>query len=910
MLVELDENGMNIHAKKTGDDFNLHDRVNDAYYGKLGESFKAKTRKRIDWIVEQVQGKTALDVGCSQGIVPILLARKGLSVLGIDIDNKVVVNANAAKKNEPQSVQKNLKFIKNDFLKSNLDGRKYDTIIFSEFLEHLYEPELFIKRASELTSINGRLIITVPFGINDHPDHRQNFYLLELYEMLSKYYDIDQVIIIEKWIGFTVVKRSRVKSPQLPGRKEILRSEEAFYRIERLLIDRTEALKLQLAKLKQSNSELETYKTNSSLLKNDAKKYREQRNALLGSQSYKIGRAILYPARRLYDIKLIRKILLFAYYFIFPHKKEILSNNKIPYGSLYGSPSAKKFVVKSSIKASLKNLRVAAVMDEFTHSSYKYECKIEQLAPDSWKSQIAKFSPDLLFIESAWRGQDGLWREKVSRGPEHVLKVIKHCQQRGIPTVFWNKEDPAHTAVFLPIASMVDFVFTTDSDCVPIYRDVLCHDRVFVLPFAAQPRIHNPIEEYERRDAFNFAGSYYAKYKERSQNFLSLVEGITKYKKIDIYDRNSWLGLGPTYQFPENLKNYVKDSLPYSEINKAYKGYNYALNINTIKHSPTMFARRAFELLACNTVTVSNFATGIKNILGDLVIATDDGEKASKKLSKVIESSTTVNRFKLQGLRAVMQNHTYEDRLGYLCEKVFVNFIYRPIQPVVVVIARATTKHSLERIVEMYDNQLYESKELIIFTDVEEAKQKRSDIQLLSKVDEKLILKKIIVDAQYVSVFAEDSYYGPNYLLDLTLATKYSDAAIIGKSTFYMCNPKLLLKADGRQYHVEQPLQLKRSLADFTKFSDKKVTLLLSEKEYSNNTFSVDEFSYCELKGRRLPSSAKKTVDALSDIDMGKSLEAIYREAESVAKDRKKLMISKLQRALRLRRTKVFVSDL
>ena len=56
------------------------------------------------------------------------------------------------------------------------------------------------------------------------------------------------------------------------------------------------------------------------------------------------------------------------------------------------------------------NLKMAAIMDEFTYCCYAPECDIMQITPDHFKEEIDSFAPDLLFIESVWRGKDNLWR--------------------------------------------------------------------------------------------------------------------------------------------------------------------------------------------------------------------------------------------------------------------------------------------------------------------------------------------------------------------------------------------------------------------------------------------------------------------------------------------------------------------
>ena len=123
--------------------------------------------------------------------------------------------------------------------------------------------------------------------------------------------------------------------------------------------------------------------------------------------------------------------------------------------------------------------------------------------------------PDLLFVESAWRGNDDRWRDVL--GSRHtalmqpLVDLVGWCRERGIPTVFWNKEDPPHFGRFVDTAALFDHVFTVDGDCVPRYCEILGHERVDVLPFGAQPQIHNPIAvPGGRMHDVAFAGTYFS----------------------------------------------------------------------------------------------------------------------------------------------------------------------------------------------------------------------------------------------------------------------------------------------------------------------------------------------------------------------------------------------------------------
>ena len=297
----------------------------------------------------------------------------------------------------------------------------------------------------------------------------------------------------------------------------------------------------------------------------------------------------------------------------------------------------------------LKELRVACVMDRFTLDSYAPECILKEVTPDGWKKEIASFSPDLLFIESAWQGKDGLWHRKIAGCSKEYFEMTSYCQEHGIPIVFWNKEDPIYTDTFMAAARMADVVFTTDIDCIEQYKTELGHDCVYHLHFAAQPKVHNPIEKYERKDRFCFAGAYYHRYAERSRIFDSFAEVFLKTKGFDIYDRNYKSAL-PEHAFPRRYDPYILGKLDPSEIDVAYKGYAYGINMNSVNQSQTMFARRVFELMASNTITVGNYSRGVKNYFGDLTICTDDQTTLEKVLARYCADEETRRKYRLLGL--------------------------------------------------------------------------------------------------------------------------------------------------------------------------------------------------------------------------------------------------------------------
>ena len=77
----------------------------------------------------------------------------------------------------------------------------------------------------------------------------------------------------------------------------------------------------------------------------------------------------------------------------------------------------------------------------------------------------------------------------LQRSPmgEQLNKLIKYVKDRGLKTVFWNKEDPINYDIFIQSAKKFDYIFTSDSNIIPKYVEDCGHDRIYPLEFACEP---------------------------------------------------------------------------------------------------------------------------------------------------------------------------------------------------------------------------------------------------------------------------------------------------------------------------------------------------------------------------------------------------------------------------------------
>ncbi len=504
---------------------------------------------------------------------------------------------------------------------------------------------------------------------------------------------------------------------------------------------------------------------------------------------------------------------------------------------------------------SLKQLRVATIMDDFSELCFKPECELMQIFPDNWKSSIQAFNPHLLFIESAWRGKDERWKEVLTNNPERLRDIVNYCNINHVPVVYWGKEDPASYDVFKDVARMADFVFTTDMDCIKKYKKELGHDRIWHMHFAAQPSIHNPIENGIRNNKYCFAGSYYKHYTERCEDFRKIVDGCNSGLGLDIYDRHYYDCIYEDNLFPDYYEPYIKGSVASSEIDRIYKGYLYGININTVKHSPTMFARRVFELMASNTIVVSNPSEGMQNYFGSFVITCDDADSFKEKLCYIEGHPEYMRKLRLAALREILSFHLYEDRLSFVVEKVFNKYL-KPEAPLVSVIGIARTPDDISRLKKQFYIQSYKNKELLICAD--EISYQKTDLscQGISIVGSGKKIKDIC-KGKYVAVFCADDWYGKNYLMDLILSTRYSDAEGFTKDTYMYEEGNEIKVLEGKEYQFVKVIDLTKGIINKHCIESLSVYQTVRPIETVEGKYlSVDRYNYCRfLKGESCPEA-------------------------------------------------------
>ena len=324
----------------------------------------------------------------------------------------------------------------------------------------------------------------------------------------------------------------------------------------------------------------------------------------------------------------------------------------------------------SACKIDLLLPKIAFVCDEMTWQDFKGQCNSVFVTPYNWRKVFNDFQPDLFFCESAWSGineYQNCWRGRIYKSKNiryenrrELMKILDYCRKKNIPTAFWNKEDPTfwgnESYNFVDTALHFDHVFTTSQECISKYKE-LGHTSVHVLMFGFSPDIFFYDPSVKKEEKAVFAGSWYADQPKRCADMEALFNMVLKQGiPLEIYDRQSGSS-NPVHKFPEKYRKFIHPNVPYTELGKIYQQAEYAININTVTNSETMFARRVFEVMACGCIVISNDSIGLKQLFSDRIWFLNENFDMDQK-----------ENIRNKNLEEVYKKHTCEQRIRQVME--------------------------------------------------------------------------------------------------------------------------------------------------------------------------------------------------------------------------------------------------
>lgn len=157
------------------------------YYNtkKIPFGISGDRRDKIFPLLKDLTDKKILEVGCATGYMGEKLRKQGNYVVGLDISKKDVQKA--------KKVLDQVFVIDLESERLPNMGTNFDLILVAEVVEHLFEPELVIKKLMTVLKPNGQILISTP-----------NFlHLYNRYKMLcGKFEYVEETVINKSHVHF------------------------------------------------------------------------------------------------------------------------------------------------------------------------------------------------------------------------------------------------------------------------------------------------------------------------------------------------------------------------------------------------------------------------------------------------------------------------------------------------------------------------------------------------------------------------------------------------------------------------------------------------------------------------------------------------------------------------------------
>ena len=875
-------------------------RVSQVYLGALNLGTEGdRLRRRIDWMAGRVRGRV-LDIGCGDGILELLLARRGISVTGVDADAEAIELARELIAGEPDEVRELVDLVEGDVASPGLVEGRFDTVTLVGGLGYVADPGGMLDRCLEYLEPEGQLVTTEPLGMDPKGHARQPLRPTDVIDLLRPRFALDVMEIQDGHVLFAG-RASEDPEPswdRMDSQAVLAMTEAALAEVQQRAHELERQTKGDRTELSQYKIAASQFKKGLDARSGEVRVLRHRLQATHASTSFRAGSAIVRAAKQPWTLFKLPFELLRLYRSASSRQPEPADDDGP--GGRYGSIpkelglDAEQFVSYPPFpipEAVVKGPKVAAILDTFTEHSFRYEADLLMLSREGWRAEMEEARPAFLFVESAFSGNDRQWRHLVAgyegQADNPLRALLEHCRSMGIPTVFWNKEDPAHFDDFIGAAREFDIVFTSDADCVPVYREALGHDRVYVLPFAAQPRLHNPSrEEGWTSHPVCFAGSWIEyRFPEREQALRDLLDPALPLD-LHIFDRNlTRTDLGEYYRFPDRYRKAIRGTLGYEEMLTAYRCYDVMLNVNTISDSPTMFSRRVFESLACGTPVVSSDSPGMRGMLGEHVRVARSAEETTAHLVDLLGNEEARLREGHLAYRHVHENHTYRHRLAEVFRRVGIE-PPAPAQPSVSVLMPTMRPENVARCLENFSKQTYAQKELVLILnnaefDLDAVRRDAGaipDVQVLhvegpTTLGECLNMGVEAASGDYVAKMDDDDLYGERYLSDAVLAALFSEAEVVGKGAFftYFEESDTLALAEVTRDHTFSyfvtggTLLIRADAARSNPFDTVSVredtNFLHAAAQAGCRIYSADRYNFVRVRGHSLSDHADQTPD-------------------------------------------------
>jgi len=181
--------------------------------------FNAIQQSRYDWIIKtagDIKGLSILDLGCGDGSLTYLMAKKGGIVIGADNNELGISFAKENLGNVRNSEKLKYNFVVASAYGLPFPDKSFDIIACCEVQEHVQDPEKLIREAHRVLKPSGKFILTTPYRLKEQPsdsNHVREYFPTEINAMFGKFFSNVEIKLFCHvfWYGLYIYSFNRFK---------------------------------------------------------------------------------------------------------------------------------------------------------------------------------------------------------------------------------------------------------------------------------------------------------------------------------------------------------------------------------------------------------------------------------------------------------------------------------------------------------------------------------------------------------------------------------------------------------------------------------------------------------------------------------------------------------------------------